>query len=176
MAVVIYWVSLSLIAVYRLSPWPRSLHFAIWSTMGNLTTHGWLTALHHQLIDRASVSFFCWPNQNGVEPTWPLCLQALSPLLLSFLIFSLPHSLNVLVDMRATACCEFTPVGWPIRDWISQPHHCHLQHPSFTVPLLHIQCCTTFSGSGSSRLRLMYRLCGLNGSFVSLYTEFSFVF
>ncbi len=78
MAVVIYWVSLSLIAVYRLSPWPRSLHFAIWSTMGNLTTHGWLTALHHQLIDRASVSFFCWPNQNGVEPTWPLCLQARS--------------------------------------------------------------------------------------------------
>lgn len=50
--------------------------------MGNLTTHGWLTALHHQLIDRASVSFFYWPNQNGVEPTWPLCLQALSPLLL----------------------------------------------------------------------------------------------
>lgn len=84
MAVVIYWMSLSLVAVYRLSPCPRSLHFAIWSTMGNLTTHGWLTALHHQLIDRASVSFFYWPNQNGVEPTWPLCLQALSPLLLSF--------------------------------------------------------------------------------------------
>lgn len=23
--------------------------------------------------------------------------------------------------MRAMACCEITPVGWPIRDWISQP-------------------------------------------------------
>lgn len=132
--------------------------------MGNLTTHGWLTALHHQLIDRASVSFFYWPNQNGVEPTWPLRSQALSPLLLSHvLIFSLPHSLNVLVDMRAAAWCEFTPVGWPIRDWISQPHHCHFLLPSqfhsYTF------CCTTFSGSGSSWLRLMYRLCGLNGSF-----------
>lgn len=23
--------------------------------------------------------------------------------------------------MRAMACCEITPVGWPIRDWFSQP-------------------------------------------------------
>lgn len=53
MAIVIYCVSLCLVAVYRLSPCDRSLHFAIWSTMGNLTTHAWLTALHHQLIDRA---------------------------------------------------------------------------------------------------------------------------
>lgn len=116
-------VSLYLVAVYRLSPCPRSLHFAIWSTMGNLTTHGWLTALHHQLIDRAvSLPLLL------TKPKW--CRTNLTSFLtgsLSFssishvLIFYLPCSLNVLMDMRATACCEITPVGWPIRDWISQP-------------------------------------------------------
>lgn len=167
-------VSLYLVAVYRLSPCPRSLHFAIWSTMGNLTTHGWLTALHHQLIDRAvSLPLLL------TKPKW--CRTNLTSFLtgsLSFssishvLIFSLPCSLNVLMDTRATACCEITPVGWPIRDWISQPHHCHHLWPSFTVPLLFIQCCTIFTGSGSSRLRLMYHLCGLNGSCFFVYWVF----
>lgn len=44
--------------------------------------------------------------------------------------------------------------------------------PSFTVTLLYIQCCTTFFGWGSSRLRLMYHLCGLNGSCLFVYWVF----
>lgn len=167
-------VSLYLVAVYRLSPCPRSLHFAIWSTMGNLTTHGWLTALHHQLIDRAvSLPLLL------TKPKW--CRTNLTSFLTGSLSFSSISHVLIFSSPMLFKCSHGHESYGLLRNHTSrltnqrldQPATpCHHLQPSFTVPLLYIQCCTIFTGSGSSQLRLMYHLCGLNGSCFFVYWVF----